>query len=193
MPHLKVHPLINSLSGISLVTAQRIAKQAVHRIQLAKLDVLFTPDERALHVYFVISGRMLYTKYGHSDREDWVDRGQDWIAEPALWASSWSHLGELIATSECDMVSVEPDIFCRVVNLIKPVATVVARYAEMYLRWLQTLDPEDVSDIAHSDRVGAQLTKFAKAAQDMKQKQRFSLVEEASKVLDDKPNREKVS
>ncbi|CAJ1334352.1 unnamed protein product [Effrenium voratum] len=121
MPHMMVHPLFAFLSEFSVITVQRLAKEAVHRAQLARGDTQFLPNQEGSFMYFIAGGKMQYIRDGDSPdpRVEVVDKGEDWIAEPVMWTSLWVHVGQLTAVSECDLCAVAPKAFGDIVALIR--------------------------------------------------------------------------
>jgi hypothetical protein len=164
MPHLKVHPIFRYLEDFSMITMQRLAQTAVTRMTLAREDMLFTPSEKASYMYFVVSGRMFYSKggcFGQESANPWVDRGEDWIAEPVIWTATWMYLGELTASTESvDLAAIEPTAVFKVVDKVKHVTAVVSQYAVNYLVWLNELLPEELSDIAQGEDMDCVFTDF---------------------------------
>jgi hypothetical protein len=115
-------------------------------------------------MYFVVTGRMFYSRggcFGQQDQNPWVDRGEDWIAEPVLWTPTWMYLGELIASTESvDLAAIEPTAVFKVVDKVKHVAGVVSQYAVNYVAWLNQLIPEELSDIAQGEDMDGIFTTF---------------------------------
>lgn len=72
---------------------QRLAKEAVHRAQLARGDTQFLPNQEASYLYFLAEGRMQYVRDADSQepRVEVVEKGEDWIAEPIMWTPFWIH------------------------------------------------------------------------------------------------------
>jgi len=167
VPHLKVHPLFQHINDLSSVTMHRLARTAISRKLLARGDTLFIPGETGTHMYFVVSGKLRYIKPDPTDesrdREEWVDKGEDWIAEPVLWTPSWVHQGMLIATTECDLLLVSADKFAEVIRLSPPVHSLVSCYATSFMKWLseQALkDSSSLSDICQGEDVSDTLRGF---------------------------------
>lgn len=163
MPHMMVHPLFAFLSTFSVITVQRLAKEAVHRAQLARGDTQFLPNQEASYLYFLAAGKMKYIRGadGPDPRIEVVDKGEDWIAEPVMWTPFWVHVGQLTAVSECDLCAVEPQSFGQIVALIRPVAALVARYSSNFMLWVKDLESRDeLTDVIQGDQVGDQIRCF---------------------------------
>eukprot|EP00930_Biecheleria_cincta_P045335 TRINITY_DN31256_c0_g1_i1.p1 TRINITY_DN31256_c0_g1~~TRINITY_DN31256_c0_g1_i1.p1 ORF type:complete len:796 (-),score=98.06 TRINITY_DN31256_c0_g1_i1:99-2486(-) len=158
LPHLQVHPLFHYLSEHAIVTMHTIAKDAVSRIQLAREDTLFLPDQRAQAMYFVKSGRVLYTKVLKGEQtSELVDADEDWIAEGILWTPNWVHVGEARAYTEVELVKVSPKPFEEILRLVRPVANLVSHYARNFLEWLET---QELSDVIQGDQLSDEIMGF---------------------------------
>ncbi|CAE7304793.1 KCNH5 [Symbiodinium natans] len=120
--------LMEELQCAAVITVQRLAKEAVHRFQLARGDTQFLPSQEGSYLYFIASGRMQYVRDAdtQNERVDVVDKGeegqlvQDWIGEPVMWTPFWVHVGQLTAVSECDLCAVAPKEFGEIVALVRP-------------------------------------------------------------------------
>ncbi|CAE7242053.1 unc-103 [Symbiodinium sp. KB8] len=137
MPHMMLHPLFAFLNNFSVITVQRLAKEAVQRFQLARGDTQFLPNQEGSYLYFIASGRMQYVRDADTpnERVEVVDKGEDWIGEPVIWTPFWIHVGQLTAVSECDLCAVAPKAFGDIVALVRPVAAIVARYSQKFMLW----------------------------------------------------------
>ncbi|CAE8593574.1 unnamed protein product [Polarella glacialis] len=110
-------------------------------------------------MHFVTSGRLLYTKADDTHKQEWVERGEDWIAEPVLWTSGWFHLGQLVATADCELVKVDPTAFAAVAGTSKSLKMLTALYAKGFLDWLSK-QGDDLSDIVQGDVMGVIVEDF---------------------------------
>lgn len=163
MPHMMVHPLFSFLNTFSVITVQRLAKEAVKRAQLARGDTQFLPNQEGSYLYFLAAGKMKYIRGadGPDPKIEVVDKGEDWIAEPVMWTPFWVHVGQLTAVSECDLCCVEPVKFGHIVALIRPVAALVARYSSNFMLWVKDLESRDeLTDVIQGDQVGDQIRCF---------------------------------
>lgn len=158
MPHLQVHPLFSYLSEHASVTVHNVAKDAVSRMNMAREDTLFLPDQRGQAMYFVKSGRMLYTKVLNEEQtSELVDADEDWISEAVLWTPNWSHVGQADAYTEVELVLVSPKPFEEILRLVRPVAHIVSRYALNFLKWLET---QELSDVIQGDQLSDEIATF---------------------------------
>merc|ERR1711977_274152 len=109
--------MFEQLQEVSPVTMNRLANKAISWKKLARGDSLFQPGELATHMYFVTVGRLHYVKVDSKleEKEEWVDKGEDWIAEPVLWTAEWVHLGVLTAVTECELLLIDASSFGEVV------------------------------------------------------------------------------
>ncbi|CAK8990322.1 unnamed protein product [Durusdinium trenchii] len=119
LPHMKVHPLFMFLNEFSFITMNRCAKS------FGRLEYIRMIDNS-----------------GHEYKE-FVDKGEDWLAEPALWTEAWYHVGEAKAYTDCEVLLVDPKAFEEILNVVRPVASIVAQYCRRFMAWLQTLESEE--------------------------------------------------
>jgi len=151
--HLKVHPLFLELQSVSSQTVYRLASAAISSKRLAKHDYLFILSEKPSHMAIVIQGKFEYRRdnsRGDSIRE-LVDKGEDWIAEPVLWSTSWYHLGDCLALAESRLMLVEPTKFCEVVKRNPKAWLLVTTYCRKFIRWVNSADIDELSDITQGD------------------------------------------
>jgi len=162
VPHLSVHPLFRRLYDVSNVTMHRLANTAIRRKPLARNDILFISGEKATNMYIVVAGRLQYHKSDSSgdDHHEWVDKGEDWIAEPVLWTPMWLHLGNLTAVTECDLLLVDPKSFSEVFVLNPHAYTLASNYAQRFLMWLESLGADSLTDICQGEEVGPLVESF---------------------------------
>merc|ERR1712146_82503 len=162
LPHLQVHPLFKFLEDLSAITMQRLAKEAVGRIALATKDTLFVPNQDAAYMYTVVNGRLLYSRNPRMDedelRTEMVDAGEDWIAEPVLWSTSWVHVGELKAATEAELQTVNPNKFADILSHVKHIAILFATYGRKFMEW--TAEDGDLSDVIQGDLVSDKIESF---------------------------------
>jgi len=156
--HLNVYPLIRTLLDVSSVTAFRLAKTAISTKQFANLDPLFIHGEKPSHMSIVIQGRFEYKRVTSEGRVlcEMVDKGEDWIAEPVLWSTEWYHLGDCIAADTSRLMLVSPHHFCEEA-MRNPLAwALVTRYCRNFLKWLNSTNPDELSDITQGDHLDKQ-------------------------------------
>lgn len=163
LPHLQVHPLFKFLEELSPITLQRLAKEAVGRIELAREDTLFVPSQSADHMYTVVSGRLLYSRSPKGGKEEeprieFVDAGEDWIAEPTLWSTRWVHVGELKAATEAELQTVDPIKFAGILCHVHHVAVLFGIYGRKFMEW--TVKEGDLSDVIQGDLVSDVIESF---------------------------------
>lgn len=160
--HLKVHPLFEELHSVSRVSVFRLASSAIHSRQLAKHDHLFIRGEAPSHMYLVIQGRLEYKKRDSLGkvRQEWVDKGEDWIAEPSMWSSAWFHLGDCQAVLESRLMLVDPMQFAEVVKRNPSAWLLVTNYCRKFLEWLNAESLDDLSDISQGENIEELIQSF---------------------------------
>jgi len=83
----------------------------------------------------------------NQDGPDYIYVGQ-WVAEVALWCS-WVHLGDLHAMSECQVICVDKTTFAQSIRTQRWMWASMRRYAANFLRRLNQLCSEDLTDLTH--------------------------------------------
>lgn len=144
VPQLSTHPLFEYISKVSDVTMHRLARSAITRKDIASEDSVFFNTEIATHMYYVTSGELVYLKNSNMDPE-MVGREQ-WICEPSLW-TPWTHLGDLHATTECDLISIDAHSFGEVVQKNSLTCQLAATYAASYVEMLNKKERHELTDI----------------------------------------------
>mmetsp|Transcript_29755 Transcript_29755/g.54854 ORF Transcript_29755/g.54854 Transcript_29755/m.54854 type:complete len:201 (+) Transcript_29755:1-603(+) len=146
-----IHPLFEQLNNDSVVTLQRLAHKAIDRKLLAAGDSLFHPLETATHLSFVVTGKLQYIRMAHREVKEWVDKGEDWIAEPVLWTSTWFHHGHLIAAASSDLLLIDAKKFPEIVKRNPHAHFIVSGYAIRYIARLNEMDSANLSDITQGE------------------------------------------
>jgi len=167
LPHLKVHPLFECLHQYSYVSLQRLAVNSINWRNLARDDVLFFPNETATHLYFVVEGKLLYSKVDPSGLEstEEVDRAEDWVAEPVLWTPTWIHLGTCVAVSEAALVLIDGATFGNIIGRSPPMFQLVRSYARKFMQWVNEMPIHKLSDISQGEDISTRLQAFIDEAQ----------------------------
>eukprot|EP00913_Durusdinium_trenchii_P013969 g13116.t1 len=159
MPHFSVHPLFARLCVVSRHTIHRLANNAIQKKQLARSGV---GGETATHMYIVVYGRLIYSRIDSKGNEhkELVDKGEDWISEPVLWTDSWIHLGLLISMTESDLMVLDPLHFGRIVNLNPDAAALAHTYVMNFIKWINSVPRDSLSDIWQGENVGPRVAGF---------------------------------
>lgn len=163
LPHLKIHPLFMKLSFTFLPTLQRIAMACISYQSLAPGDVLFFPGESGTHMYILRSGLLKYTisSYpGYEDTVEWVEKREDWIAEPVLWIHKWLHVGRPASMTETEILLVGPGEFGKMVTLTPAAFKLVSLYAQEFVAWLNA-QPTPSHDIFQGEVISRDLASFS--------------------------------
>jgi len=162
-PHMKVHPLFNFLNEFSFITMNRLAKESVSHMEMAQGDTLFLPEQHATCMYFVAFGRLEYVRVLESGEiKEFVDKGEDWLAEPSLWTENWYHVGEAKAYTDCEVLLIDPQAFENILNVVRPVASIVAQYCRLFMVWLESLEEQEgmLTDVIQGDQVSDTIRSF---------------------------------
>lgn len=162
MPCLRAHELFSELSEVSGVTLRRVATSAMQRKPLAQGDHVFHL-EQAMYMYILLSGCMQYTKTD-SEREEQpivVKRPEDFVAEPVLWTPNWVHLGVLTATSETEVLALDPQKFADIMRRTPDAFSAALEYGRGYVDMLNDLEEHELSDIIRFEKPAPVVQKWS--------------------------------
>ncbi|CAK0834972.1 unnamed protein product [Prorocentrum cordatum] len=151
--HLTIYPLVRKLLELSKLTAFRLARTAISTKQFANTDPLFIHGEKPSHMYLLVQGRFQYkrlTSEGKVVRE-MVDKGEDWIAEPAMWSTEWYNLGDCTAADQSSLTLVSPSHFCQEARRNPSAWDLASRYCRNFVWWLNAAEADELSDITQGD------------------------------------------
>eukprot|EP00929_Paragymnodinium_shiwhaense_P013226 TRINITY_DN121090_c0_g1_i1.p1 TRINITY_DN121090_c0_g1~~TRINITY_DN121090_c0_g1_i1.p1 ORF type:complete len:830 (+),score=108.74 TRINITY_DN121090_c0_g1_i1:58-2547(+) len=161
-PHIAVHPLFAYLTEHEAVTMHRMASTALLFKFLARGDSCLHIGENATHVYFVTTGRLEYVRVDSVGQvhQEWVDKGEDFIAEPCLWTQFWFHRGTLTAHVESEQLLVNSEKFMSVIQRNPMASTVCCKYARQYIDWINNTPLDSLSDVTQGDELSDTLKTF---------------------------------
>jgi len=145
VPHLGCHPFFAHISKVSDVVMYRLSSAAISRRSLACDDSLFFQGEVASSMFFVVAGELTYIKESLPDIV--AVRQEDWICEPALW-TTWNHLGDLHASTECDLIVLASKTFGEVMRSNPLIWQLASTYAKAFVRKLNGTPRDDMVDVA---------------------------------------------
>jgi hypothetical protein len=150
--HLVGHPLFQQIA-----TRLRVFYPALAEISLARNDSVFSCGEYAVQMFFVAGGRMEYLLgecegldiHASKDLDALEDALEgEWICEAVLW-TPWLHLGDLHAARESQLITINAAAFGDSVRQNKPMWLGLRRYAEKFVRTLNKIEREDLTDLLH--------------------------------------------
>mmetsp|Transcript_49196 Transcript_49196/g.158802 ORF Transcript_49196/g.158802 Transcript_49196/m.158802 type:complete len:830 (+) Transcript_49196:85-2574(+) len=145
-PRLLIHPLFRRVFDQSPALGQQICHKAVSTTDLADEGVLFQAwfSSDLPVMYFLSSGKLSYTHATAHESEE-VGPGS-WLAEPLLW-TSWIYRGDAIAQEDCSLLVVSAKSFQDEV-LKSSLQKEVRRYAEQFVKWLNGLEADVLTDVS---------------------------------------------
>mmetsp|Transcript_13234 Transcript_13234/g.30162 ORF Transcript_13234/g.30162 Transcript_13234/m.30162 type:complete len:735 (+) Transcript_13234:70-2274(+) len=149
------HPLLQEAHDMSELLIQGLVGTVLTRKSVARADVLFEDGMEATHMYYVISGSLTYSR--PQDMRAIDVRPGDWLCEQALWVP-WDHCGTAQATSECAVIHIDVPGLGEALCVDPSLWALVGKYASNFAKWLNTLVPDDLSDLFIEDE-GVALTK----------------------------------
>jgi len=127
------HPLLKALHSYHERTLVKICDMAMSQVSLESAEELFAYGKEAEHVYFVVSGCLLYFE-GPSPSpgiQKEVLAG-DWFCDHVLWVR-WMHRGQMTGLQPCELANLDGSCFLSIVGQRSMVRAVCRRFAECYL------------------------------------------------------------
>jgi hypothetical protein len=125
-PTIMEHPILYSLAGYHERTIIKLCDMAMGQESLGSAEELFAYGKEAEHVYFVVSGRLLYVWEGI--REE-VSSG--WFCDQVLWVQ-WVHRGQMTGLQACELVNLNGSSFRKIAGQRATVRAICHRFAEAY-------------------------------------------------------------
>jgi len=149
VPQLSTHLLFSTISQVSDVAMHRLSTFAIARRAFASEDSVFFNAEISSSMYFVSSGDLVYMR----DNCDYtVNVGREaWLCEVSLW-TPWVHLGDLHATTECDMVCIDAPKFGETMKNNPLTWAMATRYAEKFMAHLNGVLSHKLTDLEMSEK-----------------------------------------
>jgi len=136
------HPLFDEAHQKSEVLMQSLAGGVLLRKSLAHADYLFEEGMLATHMYYVVSGKLVYSRPTEQDVDVMPD---DWMCEQALWVQ-WYHLGTAQAEVECPVIYIDVHALGEAIRADPGLWALAGRYGKNFVDWLNEADTEDLSD-----------------------------------------------
>jgi len=140
---LDIHPLFRVLFHTDPVGMGMICSMALSKAYLASNDVIMHPAQVCSSTYFVDTGFLAYSR--HDDEKIEVS-GKTWFCEAGLW-THWMTCGAMIATSPCEMATINCEQFGEALCLRFDAFPKARRYAVDYVTMLNNTDQEELTDL----------------------------------------------
>jgi len=138
------HPFFEVLARRSAVTMSDMCVKAVSQEQFSKGDVLFHELDPARSMFLLNEGTTVYFRPNMPPQHMRVG---SWCSEAALWVK-WVHRGDMFATVECCLFTIDSERFRKTMMLRRADAAFIRRYARQFLTLLQAAEADgDVSDL----------------------------------------------
>merc|ERR1712217_852812 len=129
------HPFFNKYFTNNNAICRKICHHAIIEQTLARQDILFSPNETCDRFFFVKHGAI---RYSQSDMHSFVYvQGSEWMSEAVLW-TPWVHCGWAHASTGCTLLAVLAGKFHDTVRKIRSQVIQPKRYAEFYVKYLNS-------------------------------------------------------
>jgi len=144
-PHLLRHPLYRIWEEVDPTSFSQLCGEAVSFDHLTLEDELFLVTDEALFAYFIIDGAFVYRQspeFAKVEHEEEVSTGAKvWVCEAVLW-SHWTHVGDMIATTSSQLLTVDADQFLKVISKKSAVTEIAKQYGrQFHLRIISAIPP----------------------------------------------------
>jgi len=147
-PTLQIHPFFQQYMLQCPHVMQRVCHNSVHMQGISKGDVVFNVGEipKKPRLFIITHGELNYWFGKGATALKSVLKPQSWICEGCLWVN-WVHRGMLTAKEYTRMYSLDAVEFQSIASSFEHGNFDPRDYAQEYLRILNALEPEDVTDL----------------------------------------------
>jgi hypothetical protein len=151
-PHLCAHPFFQNLNSLNKGAMNRICHRGITSLLLNTGDTLFIADEvpKPARMFFLTFGSMSY-QFEDSDGTimDVKMHPGAYFCEACLWVP-WTHVGNLVALSNCSMLALDVIKCHQVLAEYKREVSGVLKYAWAFLHYANDASQQGVvlKDIA---------------------------------------------
>jgi len=158
-PHLSAHPLFRKMILMPFKAMDKVCTSALSIVELARTEVVFHPGDPSNEFFICVAGQLDYYAHDHvlgcdvdvlsGDAEHEVCKitKGDWAAEVTLW-TPWTHVGELVAGTECQLVSINAIRFGECLQQSDPMSFGLAqKYGLCFVELLNLQEQEIITDI----------------------------------------------
>mmetsp|Transcript_82928 Transcript_82928/g.231265 ORF Transcript_82928/g.231265 Transcript_82928/m.231265 type:complete len:1129 (-) Transcript_82928:75-3461(-) len=139
-PIIGAHPFFRLYADQYKAQMKQIYQNAVAEVSVDIGKETFNSGATASMMYFVLSGVMSYKEHGGLEQLSMVTSGK-WLTEAVLWVT-WKHTGQLIATTHCELISLN----ATKVQEVLVQTLVVKCYAQLFVRFFKK-NPDLLTDI----------------------------------------------
>mmetsp|Transcript_1868 Transcript_1868/g.4796 ORF Transcript_1868/g.4796 Transcript_1868/m.4796 type:complete len:611 (-) Transcript_1868:21-1853(-) len=144
-PFLARYPLFEHLCSISDRGVVTICNGSMSERSLVLSQDLFTADEEATSMYFVVHGTLEYF-HGWDDTHLKELSQDEWICEVSLWAK-WEHGGRVAALTPSEVMVLNAGSFRRIGGRFPEIQAPCCIYASQYIKRIRTAQHDQPVDI----------------------------------------------
>lgn len=163
LPKVRHHPFLKAYDTNFVHSMRRISHKAAAQESLYGGDVLFSLGDVCSRMYFLHGGLLAYDLANFASRRTGgggfyksrtcadctpseVAAGE-WLAEAALWADTWVHLGRAMAHGRCNCVTINVQQFHAAVRENKVATSASAIYAGIFVDWMNKVSAGELTDL----------------------------------------------
>lgn len=149
---LSWHPFFVHVRYLSMVLAQEICHQALHRQSVMSGELVFSIGPVAKScMYFLTRGEAAYMNGPSLLKVNLVNEGCA-LSEQSLW-SFWSHAGTLMAKTDCQLLCVDSLMLQSILkqSFVVEAFRLANCYATLYVSKLNVLSTEELTDLLFED------------------------------------------
>jgi len=146
-PILIRHPILTALAAHHGRTLTKICDRAMSQESLGSSEELFAYGKEAEHVYFVLSGKLIYYQGPPASPQPAQEvSADDWFCDQVL-CLRWIHHGQMAGLHPCELAKLHAFSFRKIVDRHTLVREMCCRFAELYL---SAINNDDISDLGCS-------------------------------------------
>lgn len=141
------HPLFEFAESVSSSLVYSLVKDVLSQCEYAQGDVVFRRGGHVPHMVICAKGTLHYRKQTPDLTTERMVTAGYWACEPTLWVP-WACRGDLRANTDSEVHLLDTQLFAAWAKSEESMLAVMVAYAEHFLKWLNKVDPADLTDIS---------------------------------------------
>merc|ERR1712012_455507 len=134
-PELAAHPFFDALKASMPAVMHRLCRVALKLHCYAEKEVAFSAGDEAKKMYFIKTGALEYAQLNNPIGFDLQNK--EWLSEAVLF-TNWRHRGNLLAMTESELLSVDPEQFMTVMSVHPKPWHYAVFYARKFIQLLNS-------------------------------------------------------
>jgi len=134
-PELARHSFFDALKSAMPAVMHRLCRVALKLHCYAEKEMAFSAGDEAKKMYFIKTGALEYTQLNNPIGFDLQNK--EWLSEAVLF-TTWRHRGNLLAMTESELLSVDPEQFMIVMSVHPKPWHYAVFYARKFIQLLNS-------------------------------------------------------